>query len=215
MRTNQIITTILLFSAVVTGISQSSKQATGSAPPASTQISAGARAAFGTETVMIKQPETFPQSWFGEYEGTLNIYRSTGAPQSVPMKILIDRTDSAGVYKWHIIYGEDQSKGLRPYLLRTIDAKKGIYQCDELNTIKMESYYVGNKLFCHYAVEGNDLTTVEEKGGDTLTFEIIFGKESAVSETGGAKEKTNTEKIPTVKTFPVVIYQKAVLKKIK
>ncbi len=213
MRTNQIILTLLLTVISFNVFCQSSKSSSNST--AIPQININSKPSLGTETVVVKQPETFPQSWFGEYEGTLNIYRSSGLSQTVPMRMIMGKTDTAGVFKWNIIYGDDAVKGLRPYLLRTVDAKKGIYQCDELNTIKMESYFVGNKLFCHYAVEGNDMTTIEEKQGDTFTFEIIFGKDKAVSETGGAKEKINAESIPPVKTFPVVIYQKAVLKKVR
>lgn len=215
MRANQILFTLLLCIVIAgNAVCQSSKSSFG-ASSESSQISMSNKAPFGTETVIIKQVETFPQSWFGEYQGTLNIYKSDGLAQSIPMKMIMGKTDTAGVYRWNIIYGDDAEKGLRPYLLRTIDAKKGVYQCDELNSIKMESYFVGNKLFCHYAVEGNDMTTVEEKQGDTFTFEIIFGKDKFVSETGGAKDKIKGENIPPVKTFPVVIYQKAVLKKVK
>ncbi len=213
MRTNHLFTTFLLILISWSAVCQSSKSA--SSNNYIPQISSNSKTTPGTETVIVKQPETFPQSWFGEYEGTLNIYRSSGLSQSIAMKMVMGKTDTPGVCKWHIIYGDDAVKGLRPYLLRTIDAKKGIYQCDELNKIKMESYFIGNKLFCHYAVEGNDLTTIEEKQGDTLTFEIIFGKDKAVSETGGEDKKIKDETIPPVKTFPIVIYQKAVLKKIR
>ena len=46
-----------------------------------------------------------------------------------------------------------------------------------------------------------------------MVFEIIFGKEKSVSETGG--QKVNGEDIPVVKAFPIVISQKATLKRKK
>ena len=159
--------------------------------------------------VVVTAKQKFPESWFGEWTGTLEIFNNKGLSQSIPMTCLMSKTNEAGVYNWNIIYGEDRVKGLRPYLLRTIDAAKGQYLCDEMNTIKMESYLLGNKLFCSYIVAGNWITSTYEKQGDTMIFEIIFGKEKAVSETGG--EKVNGEDIPEVKTFPVVISQKAVL----
>jgi hypothetical protein len=127
------------------------------------------------------------------------------------MELVMASTDTVGVYKWYIIYGTDREKGLRPYLLRTIDAAKGHYQCDELNSIKMDSYLLGNKLFCNFIVEGNLLISVYEKDGENMKFEIIFGKEKPVSETGGEIVKGDT--IPKVRTLPVLINQKAVLKK--
>lgn len=159
--------------------------------------------------VVVKAKEKFPESWFGEWTGTLEIFNAKGLSQSIPMTCLMSKTDTPGVYNWNIIYGEDRIKGMRPYLLRTIDATKGQYLCDEMNTIKMESYLLGNKLFCNYTVASNWITSTYEKQGDKMIFEIIFGKEKAVSESGG--QKANGEDIPVVKTFPVVISQKAVL----
>ncbi len=160
--------------------------------------------------IIVKAKEKFPESWFGEWTGKLEIFNNKGLSQSVPMTCVMSPTDTAGVFNWNIIYGEDRVKGLRPYLLRTIDATKGHYLCDEMNTIKMESYLLGNKLFCNYTVAGNWITSIYEKqNADTMIFEIIFGKEKAVSESGGLKVKE--EEIPVVKAFPVVIHQKAVL----
>ena len=160
--------------------------------------------------VIVQAKEKFPESWFGTWSGKLEIFNSKGLSQSVPMKCVMAKTDTAGVYQWNIIYGEDTAKGLRPYLLRTIDAAKGQYLCDEMNTIKMESYLLGNKLFCNYTVATNWITsTYEKQGNDKMVFEIIFGKEKAVSESGG--QKVDEEDIPVVKSFPVVINQRAVL----
>ena len=83
------------------------------------------------------QKDSFPISWFGRWKGNLEIYNAKGLKQTVPMMLIMDKTDTAGIYKWHIQYGEDTAKGLRPYLLRTIDVTKGLYVCDELNSIRM------------------------------------------------------------------------------
>ena len=158
----------------------------------------------------FKDTDNFPQSWFGTWSGMLDIYNAKGLQQSVPMTCEMSATDSLGRYKWHIIYGNDREKGLRAYFLRTIDASKGKYQCDEMNTIQMESYLLGNKLFCSYVVEGNAIISTYEKISDNkIIFEIIFGKNNPVSETGGQIVKGDT--IPIVKTYPIVISQRAVL----
>jgi hypothetical protein len=167
------------------------------------------------EEVMVLPPkkgDNFPESWFGTWVGTLEIYNAKGLQQSIPMECLMSATDTAGVFNWHIIYGSDREKGLRPYLLRTVDASKGHYVCDELNTIKMESYLLGNKLFCYFTVEGNALMSTYEKTADgKMLFEIIFAKDKTVSQTGNQVFKGDT--IPTVKTFPVIVSQRAVLTK--
>lgn len=167
------------------------------------------------EEVLVLPPkkgDNFPESWFGTWVGTLEIYSAKGLQQSIPMTCFMSATDTAGVFNWHIIYGNDRAKGLRPYLLRTIDASKGHYLCDELNTIKMESYLLGNKLFCYFIVEGNVIMSTYEKTADgKLLFEIIFSKDKTVSETGNQVFKGDT--IPTVKTYPVIVSQRAVLTK--
>jgi hypothetical protein len=155
--------------------------------------------------------DSFPTSWFGTWEGTLNIYNAKGLSQSIPMSLELGATDTLGFYKWHIIYGADRAKGLRPYFLKTIDASKGQYLNDEMNSIKMEAYLLGGKLFSTFSVEGNLLTSMQEKVGDTMFWEIVFGKEKEVSITGNQVVKGDT--ISAVKTMPVIISQRAVLKK--
>jgi hypothetical protein len=179
------------------------------------QINTASGGSQSVEEVMVLPPkkgDRFPESWFGNWVGTLDIYNSKGRQQSIPMECIMSATDTAGVYNWHIIYGSDREKGLRPYQLRTIDASKGQYVCDELNTIKMESYLLGNKLFCYFIVEGNVIMSTYEKTADgKMLFEIIFGKDKMVSETGNQVFKGDT--IPSVKTFPVMISQRAILTK--
>lgn len=157
--------------------------------------------------------DSFPFDWFGSWVGTLEILNTRGISQKVPMKIEISATEKEDVYRWAITYGEDPKEGLRPYLLRTLNAAKGLYQVDEQNNIKMESYLLGNKLFCAYSVQGNSMIVTEEKKGEELLFEIIFWKDKFVSETGGGK--INNEEIPKVKTFPVVVSQRATLRREK
>jgi hypothetical protein len=157
--------------------------------------------------------DSFPFSWFGTWEGTLDIYNAKGLSQSLPMSLELGATDTVGYYKWHIIYGADRAKGLRPYYLKTIDASKGHYLNDEKNSIKMEAYLLGGKLFSTFSVEGNLLTSMQEKVGDTMLWEIVFGKEKEVSITGNQVVKGDT--ISAVKTMPVIISQRAVLKKKK
>jgi hypothetical protein len=212
---NKLILTAAL-AAILFSCNKSIKTTVTSAPittkPHINTASGGSRA---IEEVMVLPPkkgDNFPESWFGTWAGTLEIHNAKGLQQSIPMECFMSATDTAGVYNWHITYGSDREKGLRPYMLRTIDASKGLYVCDELNTIKMESYLLGNKLFCYFIVEGNVILSTYEKTADgKMLFEIIFAKDKAVSETGRQVFKGDT--IPTVKTYPVIVSQRAILTK--
>jgi hypothetical protein len=211
----QLITTAMLTLLFIACNKSIKTKVTSTPLPTKPQInvsSGGSRAVEEVMVMPIKKGDKFPESWFGNWFGTLDIYNAKGKQQSIQMECIMSATDTAGVYNWSIIYGEDRVKGLRPYLLRTIDAAKGHYVCDEVNTIKMESYLLGNKLFCYFMVEGNVIVSTYEKTTDgKMLFEIIFGKDKIVSESGNQVFKGDT--IPTVKTYPVVISQRATLTK--
>ncbi len=155
----------------------------------------------------------FPQSWLGDWEGTLKIFKDNKVVQNVPMELELAQMDSSANFTWAIIYGEDKETGRRPYELELIDTDKGQYRIDEKNSILLESYLYGNKLLCWYEVMGSQILSIYEKRGDKIIFEIIFGSSEPVSITGD--QKYQGEDIPAVSTFPIGGYQRAVLTKVK
>jgi hypothetical protein len=161
----------------------------------------------------IETSENFPASWQGNWEGTLEIFSTKGLSQSIPMAVEISKIDtSENRYVWALIYGKDKVKGRRAYELVIKDASKGVYVNDEKNTIAMESYLIDKKLYCYFSVMGNFLTSTMEKiNENTMLFEITSGSDQPVSVTGNQIFQGDT--IPAVKTFPVRIVQKAILKK--
>ncbi len=154
---------------------------------------------------------SFPENWVGTWEGELMISNAKGVAQRIPMSLEILPTEKDSIYTWNIIYGEDREKGLRAYVLKILDREKGHYLVDELNTIALESYLFGDRLFCWYLVAGTYILVIYEKKGEALHFEIVAGKEAPASVTGNAKH--NGEDIPEVKTFPVTTVQQAILRK--
>lgn len=154
---------------------------------------------------------SFPYSWLGNWEGTLEIFKDNKVVQKVPMELELLSIDTSDNFIWAIIYGEDKVAGRRAYELEIVDSEKGHFLLDEKNTIKIESYFYGNKLMSWYDVMGNQIVSILEKEGDQMTFEIIFGSSTPVSTTGD--QKFGGEDIPAVKTFPINGYQKAILTK--
>ena len=154
---------------------------------------------------------TFPASWVGKWQGTLEIFNEKGKQQELPMQLHILPIDTANRYTWTIIYGEDATTGTRAYELVTVDAERGLYAIDEKNSIQMEAYLLGNKLFQRFEVMGSLLLTTNELRADgTLSWEIISGKLEPVSITGD--EKVEGKDIPAVKAFPIGILQRAILR---
>ena len=152
---------------------------------------------------------SFPMTWAGHWAGELFIYKGSGLLQKVEMELEISPMDTSDNFVWAIIYGPDKIKGRRSYELATIDAKSGKYLIDEKNTIQLESYLFQNKLYSRFEVMGNWLLCSYEKIGEQILFEIISGKNEAISNTGG--QKFEGEDIPEVKAFPIVIHQQAKL----
>jgi hypothetical protein len=166
----------------------------------------------GSKKTSGKMNSDFPQSWVGNWEGTLQICSSKGVVQQLPMEIEISKVDTAADrYHFALIYGEDKKAGLRPYQLIIKDREKGHFVNDEMNGIRMDEYFIGNKLYCWFEVEGTLLLSSFEKKNNLLHFEIIAGSSTPVSTSGGTKHEG--EDIPVVKTYPVKNVQKAVLKR--
>ena len=156
------------------------------------------------------QLKTFPDEWLGVWEGTLHIYNHQNILQSIPMSLENLRTDSADIFQWVIIYGEDKIKGKRDYILK--NKSKGHYVVDEKNGILLDAYVMENKLISHFEVMGNQLTSIYERQEDKMIFEIIVNKSVPATVSGNIKAK-GQEDVPEVKSFPIIGYQKAILTK--
>jgi hypothetical protein len=154
----------------------------------------------------------FPDDWLGIWEGTLDIYKNQKIVQSVPMRLEHLKTDSSGVYIWAIIYGEDKVNGRRSYELKPKDISKGHYVVDEKNGILLDGYVFANKYISNFEVMGNQLTSIYERNGDYLIFEIIVNTTAPIQITGNVKTE-GEETIPEVKSFQITGYQTATLKK--
>ncbi len=154
----------------------------------------------------------FPASWAGDWAGVLEIFNSKGLAQKVDMELSIQKIDTSrtGRYTFGITYGS-KSHDWRPYELVPVDPAKGAWRIDEKNSIIMETYLYGPKLLCWFSVMGNRLLSTYEKRGDQIIFEIYSGSDTAISATGNTTYEGET--IPEVKTYPMGVYQRAVLLK--
>lgn len=151
-----------------------------------------------------------PATWLGEWKGTLEIINSQGKRNKVEMQLLISKHDSTDRWNWTIVYGTGDKRQDRKYQLIVKNAAKGWYQVDEKNGIYLDAFYTENTLVSVFEVENNLLTTVERLEGKKLYFEIFMSVTKAPNITGG-----NAKDIPPVKSYPVRVFQRAVLTKKK
>ncbi|MCY7351452.1 MAG: hypothetical protein LH606_12435 [Cytophagaceae bacterium] len=155
--------------------------------------------------------QSFPQSWQGYWRGTLQIHNAKGIAQTVPMAVEIAPTADSLRWTFALIYGEDTAKGRRRYELLILDRAKGQYRLDEKNSINIEAYLLDGRLLSEFTVQGTRLLSSYERRGDELIFEIVSGKDTAVSTTGG--QKVGGEDIPSVQSFPIGTWHRAVLRR--
>jgi hypothetical protein len=154
----------------------------------------------------FSQTSSFPQSFTGNWKGTLTWSRPGKPSQAFSMRLNIQATDS-GRYTWQIIYGDDQKDNC-PYLLIPVDTANGHWIIDERNSIVLDSYWMGNKFIGAFTVGGNTIVNqywIDEQG---MHVEFISYAVKPVVTTGGTSKD-----IPPVDSYKILSLQKGVLKR--
>ena len=148
----------------------------------------------------------FPQTWVGDWKGELLWYKGNKKePQKVTMELRIHPSDSAGQYSWQIIYGAVTTDN-RPYTLMIKDTSKGHWVIDEHNGILLDQFRVGNKLCGAFTVGASTIVNNYWLEDGKLMAEFYSFSAKPIAATGNG-----TDESPTVDTYKVNSYQKAVL----
>jgi hypothetical protein len=156
--------------------------------------------------------ETFPSTWVGDWEGTLELFNANGKFTETKMILEIHPLDTSitGRYFWGLGYNS-KDDDWRPYEMVPVDTARGVWKVDEKNGIEMESYLIQGKLLSWFVVSGNRILFVYEKTGpDTIEVEVITGKETPVSNTKNEPSDEEPE-VYEVATYPFSVYQRATL----
>ena len=154
---------------------------------------------------------TFPFEWIGSYEGQLEIFNHPkDTSMVVDMKLEIGSPNNEGYYPWRIQYGEDD---IRPYFLEAINPEIGHYRIDERNSIELDGYIKNGHFITRFEVMGNDLLFDYERVDEGILAQIFISKSQSENITGG--DIIGTDTIPYVNNYKVVVFQKALLKKIE
>lgn len=149
----------------------------------------------------IGQEKKFPDDFLGIYKGKLKIVTAKGK-QEIDMEFHFTKTDTIGTYKYVLVYNNEP----RNYFLVEKDKAKGQYLIDENNGIVLQASVFDNGIFSMFEVNGSLITTTEKFYDNYMDFEIMFTNTSKVETTG-----KGTEEIPTVKIYPILGTQKAIL----
>jgi len=156
----------------------------------------------------------FPRDWQGKWKGTLLVLTMPNRSERVPMTLEIARTADSSRYTFAMTYGKDSVKGRRAYEVVIVNSRQGLYVIDEKNSIKLDAYFLANRLISQYTVQGTRIISSYEYTGRSLIFEVISGRDGYINTTGGGKDPATNRDISLVQTFPLGGWQRAILTRV-
>jgi hypothetical protein len=154
---------------------------------------------------VLAQETSFPKSFVGTWEGTLNWYKANNpSPQSIGFKVVFAPTDTANHYIWQLKYADQP---VRDYLLKPVDQAKGHWVIDERNGILLDQFWVGNQLTGTFSVAGSTILNTYRLEKKQLVVEFHTLATNAIRKSGSGEN--------LVDAFKMLGYQKAILRKVK
>lgn len=156
------------------------------------------------------QLKSFPKSWEGNWKGELQWFKTGSAkPQKVNMELRIRPGDSSGTWTWQIIYGSETEDN-RPYKLMRKDSAGTHWVIDEMNGIVLDQYWVANKFCGAFTVQNSTIINNYWIENGKLIVEFYSLSAKPVATTGNG-----TEESPSVDSYKIGSYQKAILSKVR
>ena len=150
----------------------------------------------------------FPLDWIGHYEGQLEIFNQKNDTVLVDMALDIGHADNTGFFPWTISYNKED---VRPYGLEIINPDTGHCRIDEFNSIKLDAYYKAGHFTSRFDVMGSDLLIDYHRVKGGIEVLLFISQSKPVSITGN--QVLGQDTIPEVKSFNMLAFQKAFLKK--
>ena len=157
---------------------------------------------------VLLSAQTFPDDWYGNWQGNLAIWRGGQAVDTVPMEFELSLADTGGINYIIRYLPEGRPVDERSYLLQSVDSTAGHYVIDERNGILLDEYLVDNCLYSHFDVMGSDqFARICYTSQDTLEYEITGGPVGPIRESGTITEGGDT--ISPVRAFRIGSVTKA------
>ncbi len=157
--------------------------------------------------------KAFPNTWQGNWKGELKWFKTgTAEPQIINMELRIHAVatpDSSDTWTWQIIYGSETEDN-RPYKLIPKDSTGIHWVIDEKNGIVLDQYWVGGKFSGAFTVQNSTIINNFWMEGNKLMVEFYSISAKPISTTGNG-----TDESPSVMSYKVGSYQKAVLSPVK
>ena len=126
--------------------------------------------------VNLQAQENFANKCVGKWEGMMYIYGKGQLRDSVPVELLVQKTNLDTVWKWKTSYLSKTMPAVKDYNLILKDVKSQTYATDEGVGIELMDYQFNNKLYSVFETHGVMLTSSYELLGNQLIFEVSSGK---------------------------------------
>jgi hypothetical protein len=161
-------------------------------------------------SLLSRAQQRFPADWAGNWKGELSWYQGVAKePRKVMMELRIQPTDSAHKWTWQIIYGSS-SEDNRPYTLVAKDTTNAHWIIDEHNGIKLDQFFIANQFSGAFTVKTSTIINNYRLENDQLVAEFYSMTATPLSTTGNG-----TDDSPSVNSYKMNSYQKAILQRIK
>lgn len=156
---------------------------------------------FSSISGIVYAQENFADKCVGEWEGIMYIYGKGQLRDSVPVRLIVQKTNRANAWIWKTNYLSKTAPVEKNYTFLLKDASTQTYLTDEGDGVEIMNYYFNNKLYSVFETHDVLLTSSYELQNNQLIFEVTSGKKIEHK-----KEVTN---------YSVLNLQRVVFKKAK
>ncbi|MTB51147.1 hypothetical protein [Lewinella sp. W8] len=154
--------------------------------------------------------QVLPDSWHGQWRGTVDIWSYGVKVDSFPMALTIRPEGDRWQFVINYRRNPDQPD-VRRYQLVALDGEKGHFAIDEQNSILLDTYLVDDCLLNVFAGMGSSLQTRICHEGDFLSYEITSNFDAPERVSGG--EVMGQDTVPEIRSYTVYNQMKARLRK--
>lgn len=161
--------------------------------------------------ITARAQKPFPENYIGKWKGQLEILSKDGPATTDVINVTFEVAPlSKNVYQWRTTYNTNNGPMVKDYKLIADTLVKGHYIIDEGDSIALDAYNIGQKLYCTFEVDGLLFFSSYELQGNQIVFEIAFGPFNNPRKTGDVKLPNGI--VPKVMAYKTESVQRAVLK---
>jgi len=149
---------------------------------------------------------TLDSSWYGIWEGELEIWSQGKQVQQLPMSLEIQPVGKE--FTFTLIYKMNtENPDIRPYTLKPVNDSIGHFVIDEANSILLDTYLIDNCLLDLFSMESSGVYSRICNQGEYIDLEMLGLGMDPIRISGG--EVIESDTMPKVSSYPLQSMTKA------